>query len=82
MLRAYVIRDLILDDLHPARVRRIHQRAVAVECSEAVLYGVVIDDAVAMVAAVFALLAVVHVVGIVVHGREPQGGNAERIEVR
>src|SRR5205085_11518561 len=82
---ACVIGDLILDELDAEGVRRVRQLAQRRQVAEVFVHGVEIYRAIAVIAGRH--LAVINFflvgpVGVVVPGVEPQGGDAERFQVR
>ena len=84
VIRAGVVRHLVLNHLDAERVGAVHQLAEIVERSEVLLDGVEIDRAVAVVIGdrlVVVLLALVQMVDVVVDRREPDGGHAEIFQI-
>ena len=84
VIRARVIRHLVLNHLDAERVGAVHELAKLVKRPEVLLDAVEIDRAVAVVirdCLTVVLLALVQMVDVVVNRREPDGGHPEIFQI-
>ncbi len=84
MLRADVIRHLVLNDLYTERMRLLDQLAQRRQIAEAIFDGVVIDRVIAVVVSVWTpgLVAAIHAIPVVVPGSQPECSDAEIFQIR
>jgi hypothetical protein len=79
-----MVRHLVLDDLDPLDMGRVHELAQRGEVSEVLLDAVEVDGSVAVVVGdrlVVVGLLLVQAIRIVVPGVEPEGGDAEVVQI-